>query len=276
MHSIPRSLATGCLTQFRGRAATALAFACLAWAGAHAAVQSHCQEIKSPGEDWRFGTSDQTRAFLRAEHFQCATAATGFSLRCALMQFTPTGWRAGEENRMSLQVRVFADEGGQPGTLLHEWALSTTPQRLDEYYGGVVQLRLLHVPLDPQWELREGWLSLQGVSSSGSLWLWGGATQGDGLSALDRGQGWEWADFDLNLCVEEFALEAPSVGIGLEGDCVRLSWKAVPEAQHYQVWRAEEEGIFLPVEEPITATSWLDTDTTLHQLSRYRVTALLP
>jgi hypothetical protein len=239
-------------------------------------ARSSCQQINLPDAAWVFGAVDQNRGYERAERFQVSSMVTSFMLRGLQQQYVAGSWGPCDDERATIVWRVYADEAGRPGTLLHEETRTLALRPLSVDYGGGTILQELFLPVDPALRLQSGWFSVQGVGSGGCLLLWGSSSEGDGVSALNRGVGWELAAYDLNLCVDWYELPAPDLNIGLVGDLVRLSWKPVPGATSYQIWRAVEEQAFVPVGMPQSTTSWVDGESATRLVSRYRITALQP
>jgi hypothetical protein len=251
---------------------------CLAatWVG-NAALADICQDPRDPSGDWRFGASDSLRGWTRCDWVELGEAIHSIEVTGVVLAHPPGAWMTCPHDTLDLELNLWADGGGRPGTQLMRERFQLVGVVGDSLYGGLARAVRLELPVDPQLDLRAGWVDVRSLGTGDCLWLWSAADGGDGMSALDRGAGWEVAPFDLALCARGLRLAAPRVKLRRQGDSLLLSWKQVDGAQRYQVWMDAADGLgFQPAGEPGSQTVWIHPLDSLATLSTFRVTSLSP
>lgn len=246
------------------------------WLGSSALADT-CLDARSPSGDWRFGASDLSRGWSRAEWVERDGPIHSVELRGIVLSRAQGVWTPCLDPTIHLELTIHGDNQGRPGDLRlrQEFQLALTDG--DSLYGGLATDLTLALPVDPGLDLRSGWVGVRSLGEGGCFWLWAAADGGDGVSALDRGAGWEVAPFDLALCVRGLRLDAPKVVLRRVGDSLQLTWKPVDGAASYQVWMNAADGLgFQPVGAPGSQTTWSRPLDSLAAMSNFRVTSLSP
>ncbi|MDP2360004.1 MAG: hypothetical protein Q8O14_04525 [bacterium] len=240
------------------------------------AAVAQCQSVLPPTSEWVFGTTDEARGYLRAERFQAEGPVYSIQLGLLQMAHDPDLWQPCLEFPQQVHVQIFADNEGWPGALLLDEYQNLPVLQPGPTYGDVAPLALLTIELDPALGLRAGWLAVAGRGDPDCLLLWGSASGGDGISCLDRGEGWELVDYDLNFCLGWQPLAPPLLSLVMTASGAMLSWTEVVGATGYQVWRSLDGWSYQALGAPQTSTFLLDSDANQLEKANYRVRAILP
>jgi len=207
-----------------------------------AAADGDCQPVRPPAAAWSFGTSELARGYLRAGSYQ--TAAPAHELRATVLLLAPPddgAWQPCDEQGPTVTLRRYALDGLHPGALLETRTLDVELLPAGLVYGGDWEARELRAELDPPLAAGQGWLSLQGGGDPGCLLLWSAGEDGDGMSRLQRGRGWEIASSDLSFCLLGAPCPAPaSLALDVDGTALLLEWPASAGAADYRVEQADE------------------------------------
>lgn len=268
-------MATRPPARFRWRSVVvACLVACWAWGAAHADT---CQEARGPSADWRFGASDSLRGWSRCDWVELDEAIHSIEVTGVALAHPPGAWTACPNDTLRLELQVWDDQDGRPGASRLRATFQVELPPGDSLFGGLATAFRLQLPVDPQLDLHSGWVGVRSLGQGDCLWLWSAADGGDGMSALDRGAGWERAPYDLALCARGLHLPAPRIKLRQQGDALLLSWKQVEGAQRYQVWTDAGDGLGFQADgEPSGQTFRSIPLDSLAPLSTFRVTSLSP
>ena len=160
--------------------------------------------------DWTAGTSDTdagTSGFLRYEKFTGVTSQISDLHFWGLSLFNNgSSWSECTENPMNFVVRFYADNAGQPGTLVATYSgLQLTGNVVyDIGYDVYEYCAVLSPPLDPV-ATGATWISIQGTGGTTCWFLWLSSATGDGSSCIFDGTNLTCGppdnDYDLSFCL---------------------------------------------------------------------------
>ncbi len=109
----------------------------------------------------------------------------------------------------SFRIRFYADDAGQPGTLLKTQLSTVAGTDTGVSYDGFTLYWYRTAVLLPV-EQPAGWISVEGMVDTDCWFLWAPSDAGDGAALLWDGVSYDAWDTDLALCLEQESLECPA------------------------------------------------------------------
>lgn len=141
------------------------------------------------GQVNRYGygfSSDKFGIYQRADDFELPTAMIGWVRFWGMIDEYLAGPTCPQQAE-PFRIRIYADDDGQPGTVLCEYNVSLPGIPVNEPYApGEDTLFQYETPLSPPCAVADGWISVVGADSDNCVFFWAASPFGDDHFATFR------------------------------------------------------------------------------------------
>ena len=163
------------------------------------------QTPPDPDGDWTFANGDADANgtnYLRAESFADLTGTVYDIHWWGLWAYNSPSWAPCVESDPTMEIKFYADAGGQPGAVVCSYTVIPTWVPTGEIFGGLFDMLYFSVDLlDPPCVINSGWVSIQGFGDATCWFLWASSYVGDGSSFVNTSGTPGFAAYDLSYCL---------------------------------------------------------------------------
>jgi hypothetical protein len=173
----------------------------------------------STDSDWVASTSDAGSggSILVYDNFLCPGAINQVCF-WGINGYYEDRWYICYESPMEFEIKFYADNNGQPGSLISSQIVECNGNQTGQIYNNAFELYEYYAHLDQPVEMDKGWISIQGRGDRPDCWFeWM-----SGIAGLDS-SGYQWDGTSLNQISRDraFCLQYQELICGdIDGDDV--------------------------------------------------------